>query len=128
MERTKRDSGSKCQSILIVEDDEGIRNALRLALELEGYQVFTASNGKEGLELLPKMPVPCLILLDLMMPVMNGWEFALALEEKDMILATIPVVVVTAFADQAKTIKAKGVIKKPVDLEVLFQMVKRWCN
>ncbi len=115
-----------CRSVLIVEDDDGIRDALRFSLELEDYQVFVASNGKEGLELLPKIPAPCLILLDLMMPVMSGWEFAAALE-KDMVLATIPVVLVTAYADEAKTVKAKGIIKKPVDLDVLLASVKRWC-
>ena len=118
---------SQGSSILIIEDDEGIRTSLRLALEFEGYTVFTAANGKEGLDVLPTMPRPCLILLDLMMPVMNGWEFIKALEEGDVTLATIPVVIVTAFAEQAQALKSKGVIKKPVDLDVLFQAVKKWC-
>ena len=115
-----------CRNILIVEDDDEIRNALRFALESEGYKVFTAANGKEGLGILPQIARPCLILLDLMMPVMNGWEFANALE-KDMVLAGIPVVIVTAFSDQGASIKSKGIIKKPVDLDALFRIVRKWC-
>ena len=115
-----------CKNILIVEDDEDIRDAMQMALRSEGYEVFTAANGKEGLGILPRMARPCLILLDLMMPVMNGWEFSKALE-KDMVLAGIPIVIVTAFEDQGGTIKSKGIIKKPVDLDALFRIVRKWC-
>ncbi len=62
----------RCKDILVVEDDAGIREALRMILELEGYNIREASNGKEGLEVLKSMPRPCLILLDLMMPIMDG--------------------------------------------------------
>jgi CheY-like chemotaxis protein len=62
-----------------------------------------------------------------MMPEMNGWEFVDAIE-KDKELAAIPVVVVTAFADRSRTIKSNGVIKKPVDLDVLYSVVKQWCG
>jgi CheY-like chemotaxis protein len=61
-----------CQSILIVEDEKDIRESLKMLLELEGYSVFTAKDGKEGLEILKNLESPCLILLDLLMPVMNG--------------------------------------------------------
>jgi CheY-like chemotaxis protein len=111
---------------LIVEDDEGIRETLRFALELEQYEVFTAANGHEGLQQLSQIPRPNLILLDLMMPVMNGWEFADALE-KDMLLMTIPVVLVTAYGDRADSIRAHGVVKKPVDLDSLLQTVESVC-
>ena len=117
----------QCNSILIVEDDESIRETFKLALEIKGYTVFTASNGKEGIEALPKMPRPCLILLDLMMPVMDGWGFIDALEE-DIRLAGIPVVVITAFSEKSKSIKAKKVIKKPVDLDTLFTVVTQYCD
>jgi CheY-like chemotaxis protein len=116
-----------CKNILIVEDDAAIRETLRFVVELEGYKVFTASNGQEGLALLPQMETPCLILLDLMMPVMNGWEFIDALR-KDMLLMSIPVVIVSAYGEQAKGLKAKDVIKKPVDLDVLFRTIKKWCS
>lgn len=120
-------ASASCRSILIVEDDADIRETLKYALELEGYEVTTAHNGRDGLEQLPKMAKPCLILLDLMMPVMNGWEFANALQD-DMVLATIPVIVVTAFADRAGGIPAKGVIKKPIDIDLLFSTAHRYCG
>jgi CheY-like chemotaxis protein len=112
--------------ILVIEDDEGIRETLRLTLELEGFDVITAANGKLGLDAL-KEHKPCLILLDLMMPVMDGWAFADALE-KDADLASIPIVVVTAVAESAKNVKlARGVIKKPVDMDVLLKIVGQYC-
>jgi len=115
------------KSILIVEDDDVIRETLEFYLDLEGYQVFTAANGKQGLDLLPTIPRPCLILLDLMMPVLDGWGFVEELQ-KDLVRATIPVVVVTAFVNKAKTIRAKEVIFKPVDLNQLSEVVKQYCG
>ena len=117
---------SSCPNVLVVEDDEEIRNLIKLALELEGYKVFTAENGQIGLDVLRQIPRPCLILLDLMMPIMNGWAFVEGLE-KDMKLATIPVVVVSAFTEVEKPIASKGFIKKPVDLDKLFEIVRNWC-
>lgn len=116
-----------CKSVLIIEDDHGIRETLKFALELEGYHVFTAADGKQGLDLLPGIPKPCVILLDLMMPVMNGWEFVEAIEE-NVTLATIPVIVVTAFSDKANSVRSQGIIKKPVDLDALYKAVGRWCG
>src|SRR5215813_15425786 len=118
---------AKGRNILLIEDEVDIRTILKDALEWEGYRVYTASNGKEGIEVLPEMPVPCLILLDLMMPVMNGWEFANALEN-DRAYADIPIVTVSAFSDPEKRIRAKGSIKKPVDLDVLFALVRKHCG
>lgn len=118
---------AKFKSILIIEDEKAIQEVLKDAIELEGYNVSTADNGQEGLNILPRMPTPCLILLDLMMPVMNGWQFAEAIS-KDMVLATIPIVIVTAYGDRAGLIPSKGVLKKPVDLDTLLNVVKKWCN
>jgi len=117
----------QCRSILIVEDDESISSTFKLALEFEGYSAFTAINGKEGIETLPNMPRPCLILLDLMMPVMNGWEFLDAIGENTA-LASIPVVVITAFEDKAKSIRAEQIVRKPVDLEHLLAVVRKYCG
>jgi CheY-like chemotaxis protein len=118
-----------CRSILLVEDEPEIRSSLKEALEWEGYQVVSASNGREALDCLPNLVRPCLILLDLMMPVMNGWEFAKALEANDT-LAAIPIVVVTAFADEAQRQKigTREVVRKPVDLDLLLRLVKRYCG
>lgn len=120
MVRTKR--------ILIVEDDEAIRETLRIMLALEGYDVNTASNGKEALELLLHGERPSLILLDLMMPVMNGFEFAAALQ-KDARISSIPFVLLTAFAEQAgKVVNAKGVLSKPLEFELLFRTLRDFCG
>lgn len=118
---------NKCNTILVVEDEKGIQDIIKIALEMEGYEVVTADNGKEGLEMLPNMKTPCLILLDLMMPVMNGWEFVEALS-KDMTVATIPVVIVTAYGERAQKIPSKGILKKPIDLDALLSQVNNWCN
>ena len=115
------------RSILLIEDEVDIRTILKDALEWEGYRVYTASNGKEGMEILLEMPTPCLILLDLMMPVMNGWEFADALETYRA-YADIPIVTLSAFSDPEKRIRASGSIKKPVDLDVLFALVRKHCG
>src|SRR5215471_13743137 len=89
------------KSILLIEDEVDIRTILKDALEWEGYCVYTASNGKEGIDLLTKIPPPSLILLDLMMPVMNGWEFADALDV-DRACRDIPIVILSAFSDPGK--------------------------
>lgn len=118
---------ANCKTILIVEDDEGIRDALRLMLEFDGYDVETAENGKVGIERLSAIDTPCLILLDLMMPVMDGWAFAAVLK-KDLMLAAIPIVVVTAFADKAQFVGAAHIVKKPVDMDTLLSFVKEYCG
>lgn len=117
----------QCKSILIIEDEPIIRETLKDSLELEGYQVTAVENGKEGLEMVHRMERPCLILLDLMMPVMNGFEF---LEKKgnEVAIATIPVIIVSAFPDQAKKINANGFVKKPIDLDLLLDFIKRYCS
>jgi CheY-like chemotaxis protein len=96
---------------------------------LEGYRVVGAANGREALDRLPSMPKPSLILLDLMMPVMNGWEFAEALQA-DVEFAAIPIVVLTAFGRELEkhSISTQGVIAKPVDLDRLFRLVKGFCG
>src|SRR5262249_34538577 len=114
-------------NILLIEDEVDILTNLKDALEWEGERVYAASNGKEGIEILLEMPAPCLILLDLMMPVMNGWEFADALETYSA-YADIPIVTLSAFSDPERRIRANGSIKKPVDLDVLFAMVRRHCG
>lgn len=112
---------------LVIEDDKAIRDSLKFVLEFEGYKVFTAANGKEGIDLLLKIPRPCLILLDLMMPVMNGWEFIETMG-KNTTLSNIPVIVVSAFTERAKDINAKAIMKKPVDIFELLNIVKEHCG
>ena len=117
----------RTEYILIVDDDEDIRLALAEALEDEGYQVRTAANGKEALALLRSSPPPCLILLDLMMPVMNGWEFR---EQQlgDPALAEIPVYVISAAGNVAGAPVPKDrFIAKPIMLEHLLNLVEQAC-
>lgn len=114
-------------NILVIDDDDGIREALKAALEYEGYVVSTAENGQIALDLLHSGPNPCFIVLDLMMPVMDGWTFAAKLAE-DPKLSQIPFVVVSAFEDKAQDLQAKNIFKKPVNLKVLFDVIKKWCS
>lgn len=116
-----------CENILIIEDDESIREMLRLMLELEGYQVYVAENGASGLNMASQIQHLCLILLDLMMPLMDGWQFVEAVS-KNPALSQIPVVVVTAFGEKSKTIKSHGVLKKPIDLNALYGVVHKYCG
>lgn len=117
----------KNRNILIIDDDEAIRLTLQLVLEKENYTVFTAENGQEGLEMLSEIPRPCLILLDLMMPIMDGWEF-LNVKQNDSSFSKIPVVIISAFSDQAKKMKVDGFLKKPIDLKELLQIIGKFCD
>ncbi len=116
-----------CNKILLVEDDVDIRTTLKEVLELEGYDVVPAGNGKEAFDALTQMKEhPCVILLDLMMPIMNGWEF-LEAQQSTQNLAAIPVVVVSAAGDKARSAKAHGFIKKPIEVDGLLRMIKKYC-
>jgi CheY-like chemotaxis protein len=121
------DSDDKKGAILIIDDDETIRQMLKLALEMQDYTVYTAANGKDGLLELRKIPTPCIILLDLMMPEMDGWQFVNTLtSEKE--LSSIRIFVMTAFPEKASTLTVAGVIRKPFDLDQLFEITHEYCN
>jgi CheY-like chemotaxis protein len=118
-----------CRDILIIEDDPDITDSLRDALEGEGYSVATAHNGRDGIHSLQRQGRhPCMVLLDLMMPVMNGWQF-LEAKGKEEGLAPIPVVVVSAYADKAASVRSEtaGFVAKPIDLTQLLEVVHRLC-
>jgi CheY-like chemotaxis protein len=113
--------------VLVVEDDEGIRELLADFVRSEGYRVETASNGLEALTLLRSSArEPCCILLDLMMPVMSGWEFLEVCHESDR-LVTIPVVVLSGEARGHQPGVAR-VFKKPVAVEQLLDVVREFCG
>lgn len=116
-----------CRSILVVEDDADIRTAMVDILESEGYHTESATNGQEALDLLKKIQKPCLVLLDMMMPIMNGREF-LDRVTQDSVLAPIPVLIVSAIADKSDTEGAIGFVKKPVDIDVVLKFVDQYCN
>jgi CheY-like chemotaxis protein len=112
-------------SILVVEDNDDIREAIGQILENEGYEIALAEDGERALELLAEVPRPCLLLVDLIMPRMDGWQL-LNLLSRDDRLATIPVVVMSAAANPA-TAPKHPTLKKPVDLEILLQIVHDHC-
>jgi CheY-like chemotaxis protein len=120
----------ECEKIFIVEDDCEIRELLRTALEDKGYGVESFSTGERALERLRHVPEPCLILLDLMMPVMNGIDFMREFLKLPSTIVPIPVYLcsASASASQAKSIKCDGFIKKPVDMEALFLIVGNHCE
>ena len=115
-------------TVFIVEDDVDTREMLGRFLELEGYRVETAANGKLALERLESGVGPCVILLDLMMPVMDGWQFR-SQQIRDAALASIPVIVVSAAGkDRIADIEANAYLSKPVDLEQLLAQVTQYCS
>jgi CheY-like chemotaxis protein len=114
--------------ILVVEDDTDIREALMGILAEEGYAVLGAADGRQALDVLRDGARPTLILLDLMMPFMNGWQFR-AEQKLDAALSDIPVVVISADANvkqKAESLDAVGYLKKPVELDALLEVVQRF--
>jgi CheY-like chemotaxis protein len=112
--------------ILIVEDDEDIREVLATLLAGEGYSVATAMEGRHALSLLAAGPTPSLILLDLMMPGMNGWDFLATLPSHPA-FAAIPVVVLSATTNSPPP-GASEFLPKPVDLGRLLDVVKQYAG
>ena len=122
------ESSPSLRPILVVEDDDDIRETLQDVLEAEGYATLAASNGAEALHVLLSGRVPCLILLDLMMPIMSGPELLTRMRQ-DPRLSSIPVIIVSAWAQEAeKTSGAQGFLKKPVDLEALLHVAAQYCS
>ena len=115
------------KSVLVVEDDPSIRSLIQMVLEAEGYHVLTASNGQEGVKILKQGAHPGLILLDLMMPIMNGWEFLRARRE-DCLSEEIPVIVLSAAGIEVAPDGANGMFSKPFELESLLQITHRYCH
>jgi CheY-like chemotaxis protein len=118
-----RASGSREElHVLVVDDDESIRDSLKVALELSGYRATLACDGELALAWLKHSPPPSLILLDLMMPVMDGWALLAKLRDEPR-LASIPVVLITAFGRDLGTAADEPVLQKPIELDHLLQSV-----
>lgn len=116
-------------NILVVEDDQDVRESTAMILEAAGYRVVVAAHGEEALHRLRSSRPCCLILLDLYMPVMNGWAFR-AEQLRDATLASIPVVVVSAdgaVAQRAADLGAAGYVGKPIDFDRLLAVVAAHC-
>jgi len=115
-------------SILIIEDENPIRDVIIEILEDEGYQVAGAANGLEALTYLRQHAHPRLILLDLGMPVMTGWEFR-EHQQRDPTIAGIPVIVMSALPDlnrKAAALNVDGCLNKPVNIDTLLGTIARY--
>lgn len=119
----------KAACVLVVEDDPDIRGLLVELLQHEGIHVRTAADGRAAIRCLREGERPRVILLDLMMPIMSGWEFRTE-QQKDPSLAEIPVVVLTgdtSIQQKRHLIAADQYLIKPVDVEELLGVVRRYC-
>jgi CheY-like chemotaxis protein len=113
--------------ILLVDDDDGLRTVLAEFLaDVGGYKVEPVTNGAEALNHLKAGGRPCVILLDLMMPVMDGWEFRDA-QRADPTLADIPVLVITALGDRPSPVAREHTLRKPLDPKALLRLIARFC-
>ena len=118
--------------ILLVEDDPSIRSDLSILLEMEGFEVYSAENGEVAVGVLNSAAkTPSLIILDIMMPVMDGWQFRDA-QLKIESAATIPLVVMTAdghAAEKAMKMNAQGFIQKPIhSIDSFLETVNRFSS
>jgi CheY-like chemotaxis protein len=114
--------------VLVVDDDEDIREVVAMTLETTGYRVEVARDGLDAMERLSAGLRPSLILLDMMMPRMDGEGFLIALR-RDPDLAGIPVVLLsahTAARKKAQELHADGYLVKPVDIDTLLGTVNRF--
>lgn len=115
--------------VFLIEDDPDMREDLAFLLKHKGYEVQTAEHGQEALDKLGALDRPCMIILDLMMPVMDGWELrAELLGDPD--LSQVPVVLLSGIADiqeEARSLDAVGYLTKPVDLNKLYRLVGDNC-
>lgn len=120
------------QPVLVVDDEQDLLSMLRDILEISGYSVVTATNGREALDyLLSERPKPSLILLDLTMPIMNGLRFLEELHSgAHSSLVSIPVVVISAVEEfiQLNQFQCAGIIKKPASLESILGIAQRFAH
>lgn len=118
------------RAVLIVDDDGGYRAAVAQILTQEGYPVADAANGAAAFDYLESHDLPGVILLDLMMPGMNGWEFRIR-QRRDPRLASVPVIVFSGVHEPgpaATFLAANDHLQKPVEMSLLLQKVRRYCR
>lgn len=116
------------KTVLVVEDTEDLRELFVEVLQREGYRVHGAENGQAALDVLRTIvDEPCLVLLDMMMPIMDGQMFLNAIHEMHR-AAALPIVVVSAAVGTKGVLGAAGFVKKPVAPEVLIALVRDYCG
>ena len=113
-------------TVLLVEDNPDVRDMMSLALELGGHRVLSAANGRDALALLHSKR-PCVILLDLMMPIMDGWQFRAALE-KCSACPDVPLIVISALSEMVRDVPADAYLAKPVDIDRMLELVEQYCR
>jgi CheY-like chemotaxis protein len=117
-------------TVMVVDDHGDIRETLAMILEDAGFDVVTAADGRDALRQLHDGPRPQLILLDLMMPNMDGWEFRRR-QEADTDLSAIPVVLLSGVNDvhrQVLPLHADGYLRKPFDIDTMLEVVRSYCR
>jgi two-component system chemotaxis response regulator CheY len=119
-------SAAKSHTVLIVEDEEDLREMMREALELKGYSVVTAQEGQDALDKIGSIEQLCLVLLDLLMPGMNGWEFFEKLRQRPG-LDRVPVIVHSSASNRAP-VGVTRVLQKPILFERLISVVGEYCD
>ena len=112
--------------ILLVEDDHDISMVISLVLRSAGFSVIQAGNGQEALQTLDQFPFPALILLDLNMPVMDGWKFLENFKKSEF--SEIPVVVSTASIDDLLPEGFSAFLRKPYEIESLLELIRKFCT
>jgi CheY-like chemotaxis protein len=116
------------KQVLLVENDEIIREGMASVLRSEGYGVAAAGDGLEALEYLRRSPAPDLVVLDMLLPVHDGWRF-LEDRKRDPALASVPVLITTAIGvasdEWARSLGACGCLRKPFDIETFVREVRR---
>lgn len=122
----------RCQSILITDDNDGVREALIAALRAKGYRAHGARNGRDAIAQLKKLPGPTLIFLDLMMPVMTGWD-VLEVWNRDPAFAQNKVVTISAVnfearADARVPRNTVDRLQKPLTFRSVSQIVQKYCG
>jgi len=126
MNETSQRGRTPC--VLIVEDDDDVREFMQLLVSTAGYETMTARDGQDALVKM-RQRRPCMVLLDLQMPRMDGWEFRQR-QMQDLSLSDIPVVCVTAFFDPAQVTRQLGLrcISKPADFPTIIDAVETSCG
>ena len=114
------------KTVLVVEDAEDVREAYMEIIAREGYRVIAAENGEQALDLLQSGDDPCLILLDWMMPVMDGQAFLTALRKTRF--ASLPIVIVSAYETEGAGHNVRTVVQKPVSSAALMHLIREYCG
>ena len=117
----------KQKVILTIEDDPDFRLNVVTTLEHEGYRVYSAENGDEGLKILNEIQMPCLILLDYFMPLVNGEQFFKKIKTLSK-YRHIPIVLLTATSAKPHLPEEVKILRKPVEIEDLLNVVKEYCH